>query len=207
MRDNYEIIETKTVPNSCDFVIKHIGFCDIRVECKNYTYDVGTMEVKKFESDLLGLDNHGIFVSLNTKICGKGLIEINLMHNNKFSVFLSCNNYDREIIKDMVTLIYKLDSYNSDDNFKLTQESVTRIKNYIVDYVIKIKSIKTHLKTSLDLLGQLDFDKIDTLISGGTVNSKVIEDTGIKCEHCAKMFKRVNGLTSHLKICKSKPDL
>ena len=37
----------------------------------------------------IGLNNHGIFVSLNTRICGKGLLEINLLHNNKLAIYLS----------------------------------------------------------------------------------------------------------------------
>lgn len=204
LRDYYEIIETKNVPNSCDFIIRHTGYNDISVECKNYSYDVGTSEVKKFESDILGLNNHGIFISMNTKICGKGLIEINLLHNNKFAIYLSNNNFDRDIIKDMVNLIYKLDTFSSDNNFKITQESIVSIKNYITDYTIKVKSIKTHLKSSLELLGNLDFSYIEKLINGGNIGNANIDISDIKCQYCEKNFKKINGLTSHLKICKKK---
>lgn len=203
LRDNYEIVETKTIPNSCDFIIKHIGYCDIRIECKNYTYDVGTAEVKKFESDIICLNNHGIFISIGTKICGKGLIEINLLPNNRLAVYLSNNNYDREIIKDMVNLIYKIDMYNSESGFKITLESVVQIKNYLNDYTSKVKHIKMHLKSSLELLGNLDFNYIERLINGGQIN-KIENDSNIKCEYCNKTFKKQNGLTSHLKICKKK---
>lgn len=206
LRDNYEIVETKTIANSCDFIIKHVGYCDVRIECKNYTYDVGTTEVKKFESDLIGLNNHGVFISLNTRICGKGLLEINMLHNNKLAIYLSNNNYDRDVIKDMVNLIYKIDSYNSNTDFKITQESIIQIKNYLEDYSNKVKSVKTHLKASLELLGNIDFSYIDKLISGGQVNAKKENENNIKCELCSKTFKKQNGLTSHSKICKKNPN-
>ena len=82
-RDGYTILDTKSIPHSCDMVVCRIGFPDIRIESKAHGRDNGenvrTQEVKRFESDLEHLNSHGIFVSLYSGICGKGAIEFEFL--------------------------------------------------------------------------------------------------------------------------------
>ena len=119
---------------------------------------VRTKEVKRFESDIIGLNSHGIFVSLYSDICGKGQVEIDLLHTNKFAIYLSNNNFDGEIIKDFVNLVYKLDKImtelNTDNSFKITTESMNSVKNYLIDFGNKIATLKTSMKNNIAILNE-----------------------------------------------------
>jgi hypothetical protein len=58
-RDGYTILDTKSIPHSCDMVIKRLNYPDVRIESKAHGRDTGesvrTSEVKRFESDLIHL--------------------------------------------------------------------------------------------------------------------------------------------------------
>ena len=67
----YTILDCSKKGHSCDILIKRIKYPDIRVECKNYSSNVKTLEIVKFERDLEENNDSGIFISLSSGICGK----------------------------------------------------------------------------------------------------------------------------------------
>lgn len=212
-REGYEIIETKAIPHNCDILIKKLGFPDIRIESKAHGGKTGepvrTKEVKRFESDIIGLNNHGIFVSLYSDICGKGQVEIDLLHTNKFAVYLSNNNFDGYIIKDFVGLVYKLDrvitDLNTDNSFKITTESMNNVKNYLTDFANKITILKTSMKNNIAILNEISFDVIEKILLGNTVQRVIGNgDTIFSCEVCKTVCKTSKGLNLHKKNCEKK---
>jgi hypothetical protein len=214
MRDGYVIEDVKSIPHSCDIVIKRNGYPDVRIESKAHGRDNGENvrwnQVKKFESDLLTLNNHGIFVSLYSGICGKGSFEIELLPNNKFAVYLSNNNYDGDMITEVIQLIYRLDKFvsNESEEFKVSTESMIRIRTYITDFNRKIDELKTTLKHSIRILNDITLDLIEKTLMGNdeTCVSKTSQDTQHQeyiCNKCNQKCTSKAGLTLHKKKCET----
>lgn len=207
-RDGYTIHDVKSIAHSCDIVIKRDGFPDVRVESKAHGKDTGenvrVAEVKKFESDLLTLNNHGIFISLYSGICGKGAFEIELLPNNKFAVYLSNNNYDGDIIADVVRLIYKLDRFVSgpeSDNITISTDSMMRIKAYLTDFNRKIEELKTSLKNSIRILNEITLDLIEKALIGHVTDESQTSTISYACNECGQICTSKAGLTLHKKKC------
>lgn len=210
LRDGYEILETKSKPHNCDALVKRIGFPDVRIEVKAHGRDTGECvrsdQVKRFETDLIGLNNHGIFISLYSGIVGKAPFEIDLLPTNKFAVYISNNNYDGDMIKEFINLIYKLDGFVSgEEGVKISTEAMTRIKMHLNDFNTKITSLKTNMKASLEILNGFTFDIIEKLLSSGMdMKSSTILETKLTCTKCNRDFSRPSALTNHAKTCGQK---
>jgi hypothetical protein len=228
VRDGYIVEKVSGQTCNCDIVIKRDNHPTIRVESKahgqNTNEKVRYREVEKFQRDLMQQNSHGIFVSLYSSIVGVSNFEIQQLSNGKFAIYLSNNNYDIDVIVDMIRLIYKLDSIvlksNDGDDVnivKVTTECMTRVQSYIKDYGNKINSVKMHMKESMSLLNEIQLDMIAKVMLGDKgeiveikdkrdtkVNPSEIKDK-VKCEWCNKEFIKNSGLSSHKKTCKSKP--
>jgi hypothetical protein len=211
IREGYEIFETKSKPHNCDILVKKTGFPDVRLEIKAHGRDTGecvrSNEVKRFETDLISLNDHGIFVSLYSGIVGKSQIEIDILPTNKFAVYISNNNYDGDALKEFINLIYKLNVFIAgEEGVKISTEAMTRIKAHLIDFNAKIASLKTNMKSSLDMLNSITFDIIEKLLCAG-MDVKPVTSTDPKytCETCHKDFSRPSSLTNHKKTCKHQP--
>jgi len=209
-RDGYTIHDVKSIAHSCDIVIKRNGYPDIRVESKAHGKETGenvrVSEVKKFESDLLTLNNHGIFVSLYSGICGKGSFEIELLPNNKFAVYISNNNYDGDIIADVVRLVYKLDRFTSgpeSDNITISTDAMMRIKAYLTDFNRKIDELKTSLKHSIRILNEITLDLVEKALTGHVSDDTQSPTISYACDGCNQACTSKAGLTLHKKKCQS----
>lgn len=210
LRDGYEILETKSKPHNCDAVVKRIGYPDVRIEVKAHGRDTGecvrSEQVKRFESDLIGLNNHGIFISLYSGIVGKAPFELDLLPTNKFAVYISNNNYDGDAIKEFINLIYKLDGFvTGEEGVKISTEAMTRIKAHLNDFNTKITALKTNMKASLEILNGLTFDIIEKLLSSGMdMKPAPVSEPKFTCPTCAKDFSRASSLANHTKTCGQK---
>jgi len=206
LREGYEIFETKSKPHNCDILVKKTGFPDVRLEIKAHGRDTGecvrSNEVKRFETDLMSLNDHGIFVSLYSGIVGKSPVEIDILPTNKFAIYISNNNYDGDTLKEYINLLYKLDVFvKGEEGVKISTEAMTRIKLHLVDFNSKIASLKTNMKSSLDMLNSITFDVIEKLLSSG-LDVKPIPESKYTCEICHKDFTRPSSLANHSKTCK-----
>jgi hypothetical protein len=208
IRDGYSIQDVKSIAHSCDIVIKRDGYPDVRVESKAHGKETGenvrVAEVKKFESDLLALNNHGIFVSLYSGICGKGAFEIELLPNNKFAVYLANNNYDGDTITEVLRLIYKLDRFTSgpeSDNITISTDSMMRIKAYLTDFNRKIDDLKTSLKNSIRILNEITLDLVEKALTGHISDEPQTTTISYTCDVCQQTCTSKAGLTLHKKRC------
>jgi len=208
VRDGYTIQDVKSIAHSCDIVIKRDGYPDVRVESKAHgketSENVRVAEVKKFESDLLALNNHGIFVSLYSGICGKGAFEIELLPNNKFAVYLANNNYDGDTITEVLRLIYKLDRFTSgpdSDNITISTDSMMRIKAYLTDFNRKIDDLKTSLKNSIRILNEITLDLVEKALTGHISDEPQTPAISYACAVCGQTCTSKAGLTLHKKRC------
>ena len=206
-RDGYSIVDTQTIPHSCDMVIRRVGYPDIRIESKAYSHPVGSVGMDKFESDLTRLNNHGIFVSLYSGICGKGSFEFEFLPGiKKFAFYLSNNHFDGVMIGEIVRLIYKMDHLISPidadaiDGVHFSHDTLDTIKTYLSDLNRKIDDLKINTKNTLRMLNELSLDVISKLLFG-------LNDTiTYECTQCHGIFKNKTGLTLHRKKCTTKPE-
>jgi hypothetical protein len=209
LRDGYSVQYVKSIPHSCDILVKRDGYPDIRIESKAHGRDNGenvrVAEVKKFESDLLMLNNHGIFISLYSGICGKGSFEIELLPNNKFAVYLSNNRYDSDVIVEVLKLLYRLDKFtcdnNASDSITLNTDSLMRIKTYITDFSRKIEELKSSLRNGIRILNEITLDLIEKSLTGNEEYRPQSKE--FACDRCGHVCANKSGLTLHKKKCAS----
>jgi hypothetical protein len=218
-RDGYVVENVSGQAQCCDIVVKREKYPTIRIESKAHGKDtnekVRYKEVEKFQRDLLQLNNHGVFVSLYSGIVGIANFEIQQLSNGKFAVYLSNNNFDVDVIIDMIQLLYKLDrivnnnTCDEDENkVSISVEALMRIKSYIRDYSNKINSIKLHMKESISLLSEVQMDMIESVLLGQEAENKKDTKSGCEshnCEWCNSVFSKKNGLSKHKLTCRSKP--
>jgi hypothetical protein len=208
-RDGYDITRVNGIAHSCDILVQKDNLPNVRIDSKAIGelngHKVKTSDVEKFERDLLELNEHGILVSLFSGIVGKGSIEIKLLPNSKFAIYLSNNNYDIPFIIDMIYLIYKLDSFvtlpNSKSQLSLTPDKIILIQNIIKDSTSKIFSIKNHLKESINILNSITLDSIEKILLDIRNSKHNSNNTVIKCDNCDFLPKNHTGLIAHKRKC------
>jgi hypothetical protein len=215
-RDDFTIDLVTGQAHNCDLNIRRLGHTDVRLEAKSHGETTGEKvrqkEVARFRSDLLGMNAHGIFVSLHSGIVGKRLIDIEQLSNGKFAVYLSKNNYDIELIYDVLMLIYRIEkmceSSNSDakDTIRISQEGVRKMQLHVKDFGHKISVLKTHLKESLSLLNDIAMEQIEQIVLGSaqtkgptTPPESIGECSTNVCGVCDRSFKSRAGLATHAK--------
>ena len=216
-RDGYTIEKVTGQARTCDIVVKREKYASIRIECK--AHGLGTeekvrySEVEKFQRDLMQVNNHGLFVSIYSGINGVGNFEIQQLANGKFAMYLTKNNYDIDMIIECIRLIYKLDeitiSSSGADNVGeghicISLESMGRIQSYLKDYIVKINSIKTHMKESLTLVSEIQLDMIEKILVGNQpVKSPIVNR--VTCEWCQKEYTTEKGCANHKRTCSQAP--
>lgn len=213
-REGYIVDIVSGKARNCDLVVKRDNYPTIRIESKAHGLHSGEKvrygEVEKFQRDLLELNNHGIFVSLYSSIVGIGNLEIQQLPNGKFAVYLSNNNFDCDMILDMIHLLYKLDSITNqsdeNDNLILSVESMMRVKDYIKDFNQRIQTVKAHMRESISVLNSVQLELIETLLlqNKDEDSSNVSDDASLVCHWCDKSFKSKQGLVGHEKRCKQR---
>ncbi len=199
-RDGYNISKTNSIPNSCDIKISRTGYNDIYIESKAYTDTVPTDRTKKFENDIIGLNAHGIFVSLHSNIGGRGQVEFDLTSTNKFAIYLSNTSSDMDIIKEYILFIYKLDTLRGNENdLSISQNAITEITRLLADFNIKINTLKNALNTSMSIVKELTTDNIERILLKNPV-----KNTDILCPLCDHIFNSKANLSKHMVSCTKK---
>lgn len=202
-RDGYTLEMVCGTAHSCDIAIKREGYPTVRIESKAHGRDSGekvrARDVDKFRRDLLELNEHGIMVSLHSGIVGIGNLEIQQLENGKFAVYLSNNNYDTDMVVDMVHLLYKLDSVtnSSDSSVMLSSEILLRVRDRVQALSSKLDLAKRRMRETLTLLSEIELESLSALLLGSDA-----APTLPTCSRCGKTFKSRAGLTGHARHCK-----
>jgi len=206
----YNIHKTGHLPHSCDFLVTCDKQPDVRLECKDYTSTVPQAEVDKFIFDLQSCNNHGIFISLYSKIANRPIFDFEQLTNGKFAIYLSNNEYNTKIIIRMLRIIYKLDSIVStknNSNITISPENITQIQQQINTFNDTIISIQSNLKNTMELVDTLTLNTIQQILSNQISHidkpitpSKPIKTT-VSCDICGLIVKNNTGLISHRRKC------
>lgn len=210
-RDGYKITHVSGMAHSCDILIQKMNHPDIRIEVKAHQDKVRYKEVEKFKSDLHMLNNHGIFVSLHNGIVGVSDFEIEQQPTGKFAVYLAHNNYDMDVVVSMILLLYRLDVITrtqESDKITIESDTIIQIKNMIKEYMSKLQVVKTHLKESMTIIGNIQMDAIEKML----LNDKPKEQrdeigVGYICQWCEKEYESGSALGGHKRFCKNRPQV
>jgi hypothetical protein len=203
-RDGFEVAVVSGQAHQCDLAIRKLGRPEVRIESKAYGEHngakVGMKEVTKFRNDLMGLDMHGIMVALHGGIVGRCSVEVEQMHNGRFAVFLSKNEYDVDQIADMVQLIYTLDAHTQKgedmaDTVRLSPETLQRVRLVLGDFKEKIRMAKNHMKETKVLLNDMSVVALEQLLVPQA--AETASRPTLSCDVCGFVAKSGGGLAGH----------
>ena len=219
-RNGYEVIDCHSEPHSLDILIKKSGYSDVRIDVKNHGGQsskedgrIRTAEVKRFENDVLNCSSHGILVSLHSPICGKDGMNIERLPNGKLTVYLSNNEYNVNVICEMLQIFHFIDDFcsqtDTNNDLHLSTDVVQKMNDIIKETEKRIYELKNNLEQSLKIVSNIKFDMINSLLRGQQLKELVTDDKAQKqCGYCEKWFKvGKGGYLKHLKTCSEKPRL
>lgn len=213
--EGYEVKRVGGKDRNCDILISNAKkkVPNVLVEVKNYGEFSNTRvplhEVSKFQRDLISTNHHGIFVSLNSGIVGKGSLDIERLPNGKIATYISNNRYDADAIIGVLYFIYHFDKIIQDcegdedhERYELSTESFDKIRSFMQNFTEKISGAKTHMRQAIELLSNITFDTIEKIILGkddvGDDGSPI--ETREKphfCHICKNYFKSPQTIYNH----------
>ncbi len=202
-RNGYSVESVRGVVNNCDIVVKRIGYENIHIDVKNYEAGgkIRTNVVEKFRSDLIGLNVSGIMVSLWSGIVSKSLVEIEQLPNGKYAVYLSNTGMNVDMVVEFVYLLHTLEKYNAVDGVQIHPDTLSKIRDIVLDSGKKMGDIRTHLNSSLAILNDMNISAINALIMNASdVKETIDTDT---CPICFKKFASKQKCRSHFtsRVC------
>ena len=171
LRDGYVVEVVAGQSHGCDLVVRRTGYTDVRIESKVYADKVGVKEVEKFRRDLMGLNAHGVFVSVQSGVVGMGEVELEQMASGRFAVYLSNNQYNVSLVVDMIALMYKLDrlmggGVDEEVAVRVPSEVMREVQQHVQDFAHKVSKLKVNMRESMVLLNQLALDHVVRLLHG-----------------------------------------
>lgn len=191
--------------HNCDMIATRTGYEPIRLEIKAYENRVGTKEVRKFEDDLHKLKSHGIFVSLHSGIVGKNeSMDLEIMANGKVAIYMSKNEYDVNMICDMIDFLQKLHKEEEETStstlIKVRPEVMEMARQMMDGMSVTVNHATTQLKDVISRLNTMNVDQLIKLLMNGGKETAT-EKVPHKCPNCPKTYKTLPGLETHLKTC------
>ena len=213
-----EIIRVSSETSSCDFRLnrKNKEYPTILFENKDYSRNVTTDEIKKFEKDIQLQKFHGIFISQKTPITYKDNFQIDI-NNGLIHVYIPNANYDLDKLKIAIDIIDNLhqkliiiENNNSEcgDDFSVNkkdiEELINEFRNFSIQKLEIIDNFKTMTKQILEKLEELQIPKIkNILVKCGILNEN---ENNLNCHFCNYNAKNKASLSAHSRNCKSNPN-
>jgi len=158
--------------HNSDMMVTCTGRESVRLEIKAHENKVGTRDINKFVNDLIGMNSHGILISLHNGIVGKSdTIDIEQMANGKFAIYLSNNNYDVYSIANMLDLIHGLTKYTKEKAtgspiISISPEVMQIVRQMLKDVGGELDQAVTQLKSVLASLSKVKLEQILNLLLG-----------------------------------------
>lgn len=204
-----EIIDTSTIKESCDCLLKREGKDDILFENKEYETNVDPIEIKKFIRDCTIQKKHGIFLSQISGITSKNNYHIDI-NDSKILVYVHCCEYLPEkiiaaidIIDNLSAKFKDIDSDLTEENDIISKEILEEINNEYQNFFIKKQNLQSTLKDfekKLTLqINEISLPKLDEYLS----KKFAIIKQNFTCEICNSFSTSTNkALSAHKRACK-----
>lgn len=173
-RDGYTVIMTQNIPHNCDILVKKVGENHICLEIKTQkSGQIRTREIERFQSDILHMNRSGIFVSIHSGIVGRENFDFEFFPNGRIAVYLGNNNYDVNVIKEMVRVIHHLEAVTcrrACDGVHISSEHLAKILELVKDECRKLENIKRHVKQTIAMLNDSTISAILKCITDLSIN-------------------------------------
>ena len=193
-----EVINTSSIPNSCDIQIKKDNKPTILIDSKNFVNNVPRIDLDKFYKDLKTNNCSGILCNSNSGIANREHFEIDIKDNNVY-IFISNHQYDNTLFKLAVKIIYHIHNIivdNPDNSIEINKELFQRLKT---EYNFFLSNFQQHIsciKTNVMSLEKLAFVQLDQFFKRTTLTSDI---KPFSCQLCGTGFNSDKTLKSHLK--------
>lgn len=208
-----EVIDTSTIKESCDCLLKRDGKEDILFENKEYDTNVDPSEIKKFIRDCTKQKSHGIFLSQSSGITSKNNYQIDI-NNYKILVYVHNCEYITDKIITAVDIIdhlsHKFKDLNSDlseEKDLISKEILEEINNEYQNFLTKkqsaLNTIKDFEKRLTLQVKELSLPRLDEYLS----KKFAIIKQNYVCEICNSFSaNNIKSLSAHKRSCKKNID-
>ena len=105
----------------------------------------------------------------------------------------------KDIIKEYIQFIYKLDMLRNCDEFTINQESMEEITRHLLDIKNKITTLKSNMKNSMNIINEISTDYIERILL-----KNPIKNMSVVCTICSKEFNSKGNLSKHMVFCTKK---
>ena len=208
-----EIINCSASTANCDYCVNRLNQTkpSILFENKDYSRNVSTDEVEKFQRDVKLQKTHGILLSQTTGITFKNNFQIEII-NGLIHVYIHNVNYSIEKIKIAVDIIDQLSpniqmlSEQIDEkniNINIEQDDFDELYNEYLEFNEQknsiIETIKLTNKQTCDRIEALQLTSIKKILN----KHNLLQDTELKCNLCNTFTgKNKASLAQHMRKCK-----
>ena len=202
-----EIILSKALKESGDFIIKRNNKLPILIENKNYEANVNLDEIAKFYRDVNAQKCSGIFISQTSGIVGRSDYQIEINDGNVL-VFLHNVDYSESKIKNAVDIIdhlsvtlLEISKNTSIEGVTISKEELDKFNNdykaFLNQKDIIIFNIKEAQKKLIGNIEDLNLPNLSKYLF--TIYSSE-QKQEYKCDICGEVFSKKASLASHKKI-------
>ena len=202
-----EIILSKALKESGDFIIKRNNKLPIVIENKNYEANVNLDEIAKFYRDVNAQKCSGIFISQTSGIVGRSDYQIEINDGNVL-VFLHNVDYSESKIKNAVDIIdhlsvtlLEISKNTSIEGVTISKEELDKFNNdykaFLNQKDIIIFNIKEAQKKLIGNIEDLNLPNLSKYLF--TIYSSE-QKQEYKCDICGEVFSKKASLASHKKI-------
>ena len=210
-----EIVDSRAQTASGDFIVnrRNTNLPSILIENKDYTTNVDTREVTKFERDVRERKIHGIFLSQTSSITFKDLFQVDII-DGLIHVYVPNADFSQEklniavkIIDNLSPALNTINDKQCQDDVNITMRDLERIAEEYRKFSVKsseaIDFNKSSHNTMLNNLEELVFPTIQNiLISTG----KCVPTDPLTCTYCMGYTgKNKTSLGAHTRKCKMNP--
>jgi hypothetical protein len=202
-----EIVCSKALKESGDFMLKRQNKLTILIENKNYDANVNVEEIAKFYRDVNAQKCSGIFISQTSGIVGRSDYQIEL-NDGHVLVFLHNVDYAESKIKNAIDIIDNLgtkwaeiNNHNSIEGVKISKDFLSKIndeyKAFLNQKDLLIFNIKENQKKLISNIEDLDLPDLSKYLFSIYSSEQKQE---FKCDVCGEAFPKKASLASHKKI-------
>ena len=199
-----------------DFILSKDGAPDVLVELKDWTGNVSTRDVVKFESNVKSNARHGVMVSMRSGVVDRKDFEFRIIDNRNIALYLLQVEWDMTRVTAAVQLIYCLEhilrAADSEGNyFAFTPELIDSLNGDLATYDSRLREGVALLDKTKGILSSIMLDSIRNRLATGLRTQPKQEPT-IKpgqccfCQQVRPSWENSSNLNAHVKACKRNPE-
>jgi len=189
-----------------DILFKRFNKHMIMIENKDYSRNVSTAEITKFERDAENLDCSAILLSQRHGIVEKDNYQIEIIDGN-IHVYVHNVQYSAEKIKIAIDIIdhFKKEMIVTEKNINMDSETLKSINEeynkFIKNKLLLINNVQTFSRNINNNINDLELPNIEKYLSICGCKRETFKEW--VCKFCNRIFSTEKGLRNHNRSCKN----